>query len=42
MSDAIHAATALIDGCPLFVTDDLAFRRVLNLTVTGLHDLLPP
>ena len=40
--DAIHAATALIEGCTLFVTNDALFRRVLGLNVTVLRDLLPP
>ncbi|MEO7908786.1 MAG: PIN domain-containing protein [Roseiflexaceae bacterium] len=31
--DAIHAATALIEGCTLFVTNDVAFRRVLASTL---------
>ncbi len=26
--DAIHAATALLEGCTLFVTNDVAFRRI--------------
>jgi predicted nucleic acid-binding protein len=40
--DAIHAATALIEGCTLFVTNDALFRRVPGLNVTVLRDLLPP
>jgi len=40
--DAIHAATALIEGCMLFVTNDALFRRVPGLNVTVLRDLLPP
>ena len=40
--DAIHAATALIEGCALFVTNDVAFRRVPGLTVTVLRDPSPP
>ncbi len=38
--DAIHAATALRAGCSLFVTNDADFRRVVNLSVTILDDLL--
>ena len=37
--DAIHAATALEAGCTLFVTNDPAFKRVPDLTVTVLSDL---
>lgn len=40
--DAIHAATALIEGCALFVTNDDAFRRVPGLNVTVLRGLLTP
>ena len=38
--DAIHAATALLAGCTLFVTNDPAFRRIDGLPVTVLDDLL--
>lgn len=34
--DAIHAATALLAGCTLFVTNDPAFRRVPGLNVAVL------
>ena len=40
--DAIHAATAIIEGCALFVTNDAAFRRIPGLNVTVLRDLLSP
>lgn len=40
--DAIHAATALLAGCVLFVTNDGAFRRVPGLPVTLLSEALPP
>lgn len=40
--DAIHAATALGEGCAHFVTNDAAFRRVPGLNVTVLRDLLAP
>lgn len=40
--DAIHAATALAEGCALLVTNDPAFRRVPSLAVTVLRDLLAP
>lgn len=36
--DAIHAATALLDNCKLFLTNDPAFRRVPGLTVTVLSE----
>jgi len=38
--DAIHAATALLAGCTLFVTNDSAFRRVPNLNVVILSDVV--
>ena len=38
--DAIHAATARRAGCSLFVTNDADFRRVDDLPVTVLDDLL--
>jgi predicted nucleic acid-binding protein len=38
--DAIHAATALHHGCTLFVSNDTAFRRVPNLSVAILDDVL--
>jgi len=40
--DAIHAGTALVEGCSLFVTNDPAFRRVSGLNVVVLSDLLTP
>lgn len=38
--DAIHAATALREGCALFVTNDVAFRHVSGLPVVVLRDLV--
>ena len=38
--DAIHAATALLAECTLFVTNDTDFRRVLRLPIVVLDDLL--
>ena len=38
--DALHAATALSAGCNLFITNDRDFRRVPNLPVVILDDLL--
>ena len=38
--DALHAATALREGCDLFVTNDSDFRRVQGLPVVVLDDLL--
>ena len=38
--DAIHAATALGAACALFVTNDSDFRRVQELPVTVLDDVL--
>jgi len=37
--DAIHAATALIEHCALFVTNDPIFRRVPGLTVAILSEV---
>ena len=39
--DAIHAATALTYGCAAFVTNDTGFRRIPNLPLILLDDLLP-
>ena len=36
--DAVHATTALQEGCTIFVTNDRAFRRVGNLNVTVLQE----
>ncbi len=38
--DAIHAATALKTSCQTFITNDPIFRRVPNLSVILLDDLL--
>lgn len=38
--DALHAATALSVRCDLFITNDTDFRRVENLPVTVLGDLV--
>ncbi|MFO0927620.1 MAG: type II toxin-antitoxin system VapC family toxin [Gemmataceae bacterium] len=40
--DAIHAATALIHGAALFVTNDPGFRRVPHLPVAILSDCVGP
>ena len=40
--DAIHAATALVTGCPMFLTNDRRFRAVPGLPVTILDDILTP
>jgi predicted nucleic acid-binding protein len=40
--DAIHAATAALAGCALFLTNDLAFRSVATLPVVILQDHLTP
>lgn len=37
--DAIHAATALAHGSSLFVSNDIAFRRVTGLPVAVLHEV---
>jgi predicted nucleic acid-binding protein len=37
--DAIHAATALSEGCTLFVTNDVAFRRVPGLNIALLSEI---
>ena len=39
-SDALHAATALGIGCSLFITNDSDFRRVRELPLVVLDDLL--
>lgn len=38
--DAIHAATALINGCDLFVANDSVFNRVSGLNVEILKNLI--
>lgn len=38
--DALHAATALRAGCTLFVTNDADFRRVRDLPVVVLDDVV--
>jgi PIN domain len=38
--DAIHVATALLNDSMLFVTNDSAFRRVADLNVTMLNELI--
>jgi predicted nucleic acid-binding protein len=40
--DAIHAATALLTGCALFLTNDRGFRGVAGLPVQILDDLRTP
>ncbi len=40
--DALHAATALLAGCVLFVTNDTGFRGVPGLPLVILDDLLGP
>lgn len=38
--DAIHAATAISEGCTLFLTNDKGFRNVPHLSVVILTDVL--
>ncbi|MBT9548219.1 MAG: PIN domain-containing protein [Candidatus Sericytochromatia bacterium] len=38
--DALHAATGLVEGCVLFLTNDRAFQRVTDLPVTVLSDAI--
>lgn len=38
--DAIHAASALASGCVQFITNDSIFRRVTELHVIVLSDLI--
>ena len=38
--DALHAATALQEHCDLFITNDTDFRRVTELSVVVLRDVL--
>ena len=40
--DALHAATALVSGCVLFLSNDAGFRRVPGLPLFVLSDLLIP
>jgi predicted nucleic acid-binding protein len=38
--DAIHVATALLHSCALMVTNDSAFRRIPDLPVAVLNELV--
>ena len=38
--DAIHAATALLNQCALFVTNDTGFRRVLGFPLVILDSVI--
>lgn len=38
--DAIHAATALNSGCDYIIANDTAFRRLTNIEVVVLSDLI--
>ena len=38
--DALHVATALLNGCTLLVTNDSAFRRMPDLSVTVLSEIV--
>lgn len=38
--DAIHVATALLHGCALIVTNDSTFRRIPDLPVAVLNELI--
>jgi predicted nucleic acid-binding protein len=40
--DALHAATALLERCALFLTNDTGFRRVTGLPLAVLKDALTP
>ncbi|HET9918738.1 MAG TPA: PIN domain-containing protein [Ktedonobacteraceae bacterium] len=40
--DAIHAATAVLQSCKLFVSNDAAFRRVPSLNVAVLNEIISP
>lgn len=39
--DALHAATALQSGCAMFLSNDSGFRRVPDLPLVVLSDVLP-
>ncbi|TMD30746.1 MAG: type II toxin-antitoxin system VapC family toxin, partial [Chloroflexi bacterium] len=38
--DALHAATAALNHCKLFVTNDSAFRRASDLNVAILSEIV--
>lgn len=40
--DALHAATAQLEGCVLFVTNDACFRNLATLPAVILDDLRTP
>jgi predicted nucleic acid-binding protein len=39
--DALHTATALLNDCTLFMTNDSVFRRVTGLRVAVLSEVVP-
>ena len=39
-ADAIHCATALSSGCDILIANDAGFRRLANINVVILSDLL--
>ena len=38
--DAVHAATALVAGCAMFLTNDADFRRIGGLPCAVLRDII--
>ena len=38
--DALHAATALLSGCTLLITNDNTFRQITGLSVTLLSEIV--
>ena len=39
--DAVHAVSALLEGCTALVTNDRAFRRIEDMEVIVLQEALP-
>lgn len=40
--DALHAATAFLSNCSLFFTNDTGFRRIPELPLTLLSEVVAP
>lgn len=39
LPDAIHAATAILNGCDVIYTNDKDFKKVENINIPVLHDI---
>jgi len=39
--DAVHVATAVAQGCKLFLTNDIALRKLREISTSILNDFVP-